>query len=113
MKVAELTGAELDYWVAKAEGEKLPRIRKTTMGYSTVEVLRKPIYVSFKPSTRWQQGGPLIEKYTIELRKCLYSDNWFALMHKAGTKEVFGETPLIAICRCIVASKYGEEVNDS
>ena len=41
MKVSELTGVELDYWLLKITGEQA------------------------YPSTDWADGGPLIHKYEI------------------------------------------------
>lgn len=100
MKTAELTGALLDYWVARAEGLNV------YMDGELVEVEDKhENWRAYYPSTDWAQGGPLIEKYEISV------DATFA-MWAADTGPVSGEgdTPLVAICRAVVRSVYGDEV---
>lgn len=90
MKTSELTGAALDWAVAKCEG-----------------TLHDDGSVSdyFQPSTDWSQGGKIIEREGIALY--LYGDNkWNAM----AEKECQGATPLVAAMRCYVASKLGDEV---
>jgi hypothetical protein len=87
MKTSELTGAALDWAVAKAIGD-----------YRPVPV---PKY-----STDWAQGGPIIEREGIALY--LYGGaEWNA---HVGESEYNGPTPLIAAMHCYVASKLGDEV---
>ena len=106
MKTSELTGAALDWAVAKCEG---------------VEVWREPdgIYLCeggevgfmFRPSTDWSQGGPIIERERIDVR---YTGQlWGATLRLNEYEEPdewFGPTPLIAAMRCYVASQLGDEV---
>ncbi len=107
MKVSELKGAELDYWVYIATfgfvNEKTAKTEEWKE-FITEELL------SFHPSTNWQQGGELIEKYRVTLES-INENVWSANMF---FDEVYqhGETPLIAAMRCIVASKYGDEVSE-
>lgn len=112
MKVSELTGALLDYWVARAEGIKNTDIfwREGgdfwTWGHD----------YGYHPSTDWAQGGPLIEKHKM-LCAPRHAGGWSAwasagLVHKA-TNEADGETPLQAICRAVVRAKFGDEVPDA
>jgi hypothetical protein len=91
IKTNELTGAALDWAVAKCED----------------------VYCfdgSYTPSTDWSQGGPIIEREGIGFGfgVGIDSDQW-----EAGytTPEETGPTPLIAAMRCYVASKLGDEVN--
>ena len=87
MKTSELTGAALDWAVAKCEG----------MNYWSPV----PNY-----STDWQQGGPIIEREKVSL---LYlHDKWGAGVN-AWTNQ-YGPTPLIAAMRCYVVSKLGDDV---
>ena len=152
MKVSELEGALLDYWVAKAIGWTLVSkqhcwdspdgsgiectanmdderfhdfkawcgIRPDTPEHCKVDNEYYPdSYYSVIPcfSTNWSQCGPLIEEYGINTRvHC--SENgkptsWVAKRSwpMPDALEIIGSTPLIAVCRCIVASKYGEEVD--
>lgn len=69
------------------------------------------IVPAFRPSMRWAQGGPLIEREGIDLLK--NGGVWTAL--KTMTIDhphlrVSGPTPLIAAMRCFVASRLGDEV---
>ena len=132
-KVSELNGSKLDYWVGRATfahpdnltGElqlymkinnDIVAVIDDECGYSY------PVWsgawkgrlgwMKYSPSTEWARGGPLIEEYKVELEfedACVGSifdapmDRWVIRC---------GGTPLIAAMRCIVASKYGEEVED-
>jgi len=99
MKTSELTGAALDWAVAKCEGLR-----------TYVEVVE-----GFKPSTYWCQGGPIIEREWIEVvpwpNESDEDMRWIATQHDTP-KKVFmnGSTPLIAAMRCYVASKLGDEI---
>jgi hypothetical protein len=93
MKTSELTGAALNWAVAKANGN---------FGDFGVD--------GFSPSTDWAQGGPIIEREGINI---IQSGSWFAEMdadHSGGVIHAEGDTPLIAAMRCYVASKLGDEV---
>ena len=61
---------------------------------------------SFKPSTNWAQGGPIIERERIRLDP---RGVWVA-GHDSSNDEFSSPTPLVAAMRCFVASKLGEEV---
>ena len=103
MKTAELTGAALDWAVAKAEGKK-PSIERNliwTRGKNTP-------YALFQPSKDWAQGGPIIERERIDV---LYEHDlrWIAVPQKGI--ESYGPTPLIAAMRCYVASVLGDTVD--
>ena len=116
MKVntAALSGAALDWAVAKCEG------------FDSIEYERRRIATrhrrddaqprSYQPSTDWSQGGPLIEREKIELIPPVDENDlyWMAVWHQsdngeAGIQE--GPTPLIATMRCYVSSKLGDEVD--
>jgi hypothetical protein len=116
MKTSELTGAALDWAVAKAEGA-------TDFWFDTVathwvklhgedRALRYGWAQSYLPSTDWAQGGPIIEREKIGLREPHENpDLWYARITTDET--VFmkpGPTPLVAAMRCYVASKLGDTV---
>jgi hypothetical protein len=103
MKTSELTGAALDWAVAKCAGFD-PETLNTKTG--VVYSLRYGVYT---PSTNWAQGGPIIEREFIELT-C--TDEWKAFMrfHSSPCDED-GPTPLIAAMRCYVASKLGDDID--
>jgi hypothetical protein len=109
MKTSELTGAALDWAVAKCEGFD-PETLNTKTG--VVYSLRYGVYT---PSTDWAQGGPIIERIKGFLFKHWLESNregqCQAEIHNYdGDWIAFGPTPLIAAMRCFVASKLGDEV---
>ena len=103
MKTSELTGAALDWAVAKCEGVTvLPKMRGGC--YVTLD---RGETVLLCYSTNWSQGGPIIEREGIQIARV--GDAWEAWV---DADDVFckGTTPLIAAMRCYVASKLGDEV---
>jgi len=63
------------------------------------------------PSTDWAQGGPIIEREGLHLRKsgCKWQcDYWNDITLNFDTS--YGSTPLIAAMRRYVASKLGDDV---
>lgn len=118
MKTSELIGAQLDYWVAKADGVgAVVRPLAEVAGAMDFCVHAKS-GEPFAPSCNWHQGGPVIERERISLRKCIVMETaepWVADIpdDDLSTGVNFcGPTPLIAAMRAYVASKFGEEVVD-
>lgn len=115
MKTSELTGATLDYWVAKAEDEYSPFMQDGACWIALDDEHTKP----FSPSTDWAQGGPLIQQHGI----CVLEDGefWIASNDAEALSKVYiyaeeaahsGPTPLVAAMRAIVAIFYGDTVPD-
>ena len=107
MKTSELTGAALDWAVAKCEGIGLgPR------GFVVYYDNGEP--ASWHPSTDWSQGGPIIEREGIGLDQYADYPRWQAFTpapeQPSGHCACLGPTPLIAAMRCFVASRLGDEV---
>ncbi|WXL27995.1 phage protein NinX family protein [Ectopseudomonas mendocina] len=126
--VSELTGAALDWAVALALGWKMRRVPRDIDGNHGGEVLAPPDlskdfqwpprgwiapWYFIRPwSSEWAQGGPLVHKYQIEL-KWMGVDGkamWWMAGHEGIAIKQIGDTPLIAACRAIVASKFGDTV---
>ena len=112
MKVTELEGALLDYWVARAEELALPLIR----GGVCYVMLWPESECEFQPSMNWSVCGPIIEREKIDLR---YRHDVAGAMRgmvfaqpRYKGKKFSGPSPLIAAMRAYVASKFGEEVPD-
>ena len=103
MKVAELSGAALDWAVARAEG-----LDVRLLNGGTEMVLRDGDW--WYPSESWAQGGPIIEREGIDLKRKTDS-LWEAEINANDYhNRKNGPTPLIAAMRCYVASKLGEEI---
>ena len=76
---------------------------------------------AFKPSSNWADGGPIIEKYGINLlgEKSISDPHGFASWsakiygsYFSGTPDVLAgaTTPLVAAMRAFVRAKLGDEV---
>ena len=106
IKTNELTGAALDWAVAKCAELPFP--------FAYDDYGREyPV----SPSTLWAQGGPIIEREGISIR---YSEKdargaWYAVLGPnrflSPDHEGSGPTILIAAMRCYVASRFGDEVD--
>lgn len=120
-RVAELEGAELDYWVAR------------TIGYDPTAVWNLGTHVAvgihpgdanYAPSSDWALGGPIVE------RMCTQFDVHFVIrrpgdflvtlwpLRGAGAppRPLFqqcGPTVLVATMRAFLESQFGEEVPDT
>jgi hypothetical protein len=107
MKTSELTGPALDWAVAKCEGEEVSMVKGQLETRWTEN--------GWKPSYDWAQGGPIIERETIDLQ--FEGPEWYAFMRYEAhdgyirTLQYDGATPLIAAMRCYVASKLGDEID--
>lgn|SRR5574337_843930 len=105
IKTSELSGAALDWAVAKCEGDEL-----AALNIQFPEQAKH--YRRVSPSSDWAQGGPIIEREGIGLNRGAGS-RWMANIHTAGVDHLvrYGPTPLIAAMRCFVASRMGDEVD--
>lgn len=114
IKTSELTGAALDWAVAKCES-------KIEIGvYGTPELHEGKLHLrycdaflqaAYTPSTYWEQGGPIIEREWIDMH-CVNDSLWEAeCPANCGLAMQNGPTPLTAAMRCYVASKMGDEID--
>lgn len=111
MKVQELSGADLDYWVAKAEGYG----DTIDNGWPSFDAWANAN--DWAPTTNWSDCGPIIEREKIAVEP-MHGDiePWIArIQDPRGPNRLhcYGSTPLIAAMRAYVASKYGDEVPDA
>ena len=112
MKTSGLIGAQLDWAVAQCE--------KVEVGYINGRIMRRlprltPFTGRYQPSTKWSQGGLIIEREKIAVAyepSMIYDDTcrWKALCAMSDAEHQYGPTPLVAAMRCYVASKLGDEV---
>jgi hypothetical protein len=123
MKVSELSGDDLDYWVAKAEG--LEAWRHEYRG--TLVTSRSGTEFNYAPSCRWEHGGEILARMIESGEFCVWENSGIVVVsnhdpecvpckepHKWDIPEVRGEatTMLTAAMRAYVASKYGNAVPD-
>lgn len=111
MKVSELIGKQLDYWVAKSEIAHWDKQTKASYTENWISG-----YLStHAPSTNWLDGGRIIEREAIALCKIEMPETvWLADITRESRElaRAGGETPLEAAMRCYVESKFGNEVPD-
>lgn len=118
IKTSELTGAALDWAVAKCEKHEIDSLMGGAVWYWLKCSLTGELEVVelFRPSADWAQGGPIIEREHIDLSwQSAGQAGWMAYgddQTDAGIPiyEGNGPTPLIAAMRCYVASNLDDEV---
>lgn len=121
MKVSELIGVELDYWVARAQGLRAEIVdgraiaERVRIGFLDGSGPYRSICGSYQPSTRWDVGGELIERERITVTPVYRGDGWGAYIrnccYESDDPDQIGPTPLVAAMRAFVARKFGDEVD--
>ena len=115
IKTSELTGAALNWAVAKCEGKNI-----TIMRNDDGSLFPRPVWADGlwqqNYSTSWGQGGPIIERKRIDLLGMVHGAGgpWTASVprknHVGWRHLAEGPTPLVAGMRCFVASRFGDIV---
>ncbi len=126
MKVSDLIGASLDYWVCMAE---LAEFEGRKLDEAVIEQIKAKLSVDlpYRPSCDWRVGGPIIERERIAFFQTWHEGHvyfsedtrWTACTNGTsytteveGDAEARGPSQLIAAMRAYVASKFGDEVSD-
>ena len=119
IKTSELTGAALDWAVAKCEGPN--SVAACYYDEDDLPMCRDEApHMEWQPSTNWAQGGPIIEREGICVRQRMGETVWWSDYANSqpapdgtGYRFLFkqGPTPLIAAMRVYVASKMGDTVD--
>jgi hypothetical protein len=102
MKVSELQGAAL-----------IGRWRSVRAWFQIHHSLQPNEEYTFKPSTDWAQGGPIIEREKIGFKYTGAAMEFVAWVNGelSTVHDHYGPTPLIAAMRCYVASKWAMRLN--
>ena len=123
IKTSELTGAALDWAVAKCEGH--PKAIDSSgldgplvmCGFVQVHLYSErkgQEWVAYLPTSNWAQGGPIIEREEIDTY-CHESPKsgcgWWVAEITGTQAKGKGSTPLIAAMRCLVCAKLGDEID--
>nr|WP_229421741.1 phage protein NinX family protein [Massilia aquatica] len=110
--VADLAGAELDYWVARARGTPAEHLYIEIVPRTDIRIcvdVSGAIPARFDPSTSWAVGGPLLDTEIAAEFKALSDAEWQCEdVMTAATGR--GPTHLIAAMRAYVASVYGATI---
>ena len=106
MNTADLSGAELDYWTARAD-HKHPLI-----GSQADRLVCLVDGLPYAPSSNWCQGGPLIEREKIMIARG--RNHWIAgvsdFVDRDAARICKGPTALIAAMRALVQATFGDFV---
>jgi hypothetical protein len=105
-KTAELTGALLEEWAARAEG---------------LEGSELYLAGGWNPLDDWAHCGPLIDKWKLTLIRWEQEEKVFWVAEQNGASlylDAYGtgyegqesDTPQEAICRAVVRAAFGDEV---
>lgn len=111
IKTSELSGAALDWmvWVCAGGAEAYPKLK----GKAFLRAWRSNSSKYLNPSTEWAQGGPIVDRMRASgkfLMGAAVDETQVTFIQGAHIWSVYGPTPLVAACRCHVASKLGDEV---
>ena len=119
MKTSELSNTQLDYLCAKAQWRQPHKaqmyFRKRSSSKARVIVTEKwrkrACDILYTPSTNGQQAMDLVKAFKVRVRP---DKGWGAALYfEDGRSEWwFGPTPELAITRAVVASKWGDVVDD-
>jgi hypothetical protein len=128
MKVSDLSGADLDYWVAKAHGwyewENWMDTDNPDYDGEFPMFAKFPDYIAYYEEdgdatsyhifhNDWGDAGPIIERERINTSWSELEDggcySWKEGWH---SRVMWGKTPLESSMRCYVASVFGEEVDE-
>lgn len=111
MKVADLIGKELDFWIAQIEQAQVTQDRSLPQGSPGGDGCEE----EWAPSRNWAQGGPILERQRIVIGPWR-GRGWAATVESfpesAAEVGAFGATYLEAGMRCYVAAVFGDEVPD-
>ncbi|CAL8476421.1 phage protein NinX family protein [Caballeronia sp. S22] len=114
MNVAQLSGAWLDYWTARAEGLQAEVKRACGMDWCQVDV-HSVGYIQYQPSDNWHIAAPIAERQRYVTYPRVREDGkleWLA--ESQMNPDFYGimvdESPKVAICRLRVAEAFGYEV---
>lgn len=110
LKTIELTGLALRWATMKAcklnlefkNGQLIAGTRIS--GHTELDV-------PYEPDIDWDQGGPIVDRFDLELMRRSDPDEPQSAFAKDSQKYGVGSTKLIAAMRCVVAEAIGDEVD--
>ena len=112
MKTSELTGAALDWAVAKCEG-KIDRCGEVNRIGAQLWCWEDGERMRYAPSDCWAQAGPIIERERIEVRYRVGVNLTASIdgKHEQSVPYRQPNAQLTVAMRCYVASKLGDTID--
>lgn len=114
IKTSQLTGAALDWAVARAEGYAW-RLERGCYGSGYHVVIEEPApsvkrFSVFRPSSDWGQGGRLVESHKIWLSAPINCRVEWRASVDDSCGSIGGGNALEAACKAVVESLLGPEI---
>lgn len=109
VKVAEAEGATLDFMAARATGVEGPITWEWNEHREDWLITYDNEVHSFCPSSDWTQGGPLIDRFEIELFISATAKGRFGAGIK-GRCAVVSDSYLLSAMRVLVRAELGDTV---
>ena len=109
IKTQSLTLLQLDYAVAKANGDESRLLFEGDSDQGITGMRFDLHYGKWSPSTQWDQAGPIIDRERIDVFSTSNGNGWFAQTN-IRVYNAYGHTFLEAAMRCYVVSILGDEV---
>lgn len=127
LKVSDLSGWQLDYWVARADGMEravvlMPEDARKQRGCfvpafaiaelietdydPTVDIADPDDLMKFEPSHNWQIGGPVLEREGITV-ECKRKRSGAMKYRCTKWSDRWSDTYLLAGLRAVVGLKFG------
>lgn len=108
VKAGDLTGVAFDWAVALVEKELAELGGQVHVVNGELRVYEDTTDEPWSPLTNWAQGGPIIEwrMVTVGPANC---EGYEAYPHPKGNQSYWGNTPLEAAMRCVVATAVGDD----
>lgn len=109
MKVSELSGCDLDYYVAQVKGHEKIEVRKgVVFVYGQQPAGWADAGTRFQPSSDWCIGGPILHRAQMSIKRDTPTHYTAWVEGIPHPLMLSGATPLEAAMRCFVAAKYGD-----
>lgn len=108
IRTKDLTLLQLDYAVAKANGDESRLLFEGDSDQGITGMRFDPHHGKWSPSTNWYQAGPIIDQESIDVFSIRSGSGWCAQTNMR-VYNAYGDTIIEAALRCFVASRLGDE----
>jgi hypothetical protein len=123
LKTAELTGATLDYWVARALSDRHVRLLRADGDRIREDRCETRFsdrfgFDRFMPSIAWYEAGPLLDRFDGMVGRYHAYANQQPPLYVAdmgvglARYRAFGPTRIVAALRALVGAVFGGDVPD-
>lgn len=124
VKIQDLSGVALNWAVAKVERVRVvvPNCWKNCDPLVLAKISAAKVFPygppAWEPSTKWAQGGPIIDREKLSIEPLLVNGDWYgewrAVCYNWKDRQftdVTGPELLVAAMRCYVGAVVGSTIN--